>query len=132
MVPISDSVRDSLDTLSSQICAAEDFIRRQPGGESASVKLDEESWGSSSFLEVQRDSENACEICVREYIRFTDSVDLPAGKPIEEYPVMDRILLCNYIPELLDKAVAAQEGVAKNAMEAAISIEQALAKLTDY
>ena len=130
MAPISDSLRDSLTALSSQIAAAENFLQKQPGALEASVVLeDEEAWGNDAHLEVQRDTEGNCQMCVRYYRSCSDLKSLPPGRPLAEYPVSDRIKLSEYIPDLLDSVVAAEEIVATNAENATAMIEQALAKV---
>ena len=129
MVPISDSLSNSLRVLSQQIAKAEGFLKKQPGADKAFICLEaEDGFCESSYLTVIHNTDGECRICVREEFNYVGSGDLSEGKPLEDYPVSIRINLCDYIGQLLEAAVAAQEEVAENATEAANAIEQALAR----
>ena len=129
MAPISNALRDSLTALSKKIAEAEAFLKKQPGADKASVDLDDDQFGRFNYLEVMRTDDGDCRICVRCWDHPIYGDEKPEGKPIEDFPVSIRIKLCDYIEELLDGAVAAEEAVTTEAMEAADKIEQALAKV---
>ena len=141
MAPISDSLSDALDELSGQIEAAEYFLKKQPGAGKAEVALSQELFSydgnkdGQNWLGVTHDDEGNTRICVREYSdeqpgEYLDR-DFSECKPITNYPVSIRIAISGYIPRLLDFAVAAERRVAEDAIEAANSIEQALARMSE-
>ena len=103
-------------------------LEKQPGAERASLELPEELLARDQYLEVMRNDEGDFSICVRDRSGIFNDAPLD-GKPIMDYPVSVRIELAEFIPDLLDNAVACESEVAADAMEAGNLIQQALARL---
>jgi len=125
MAPISESLRNSLDALSIQLDAAESLLCKLPGVELASVEVPGED---GYFLEVIREADRSVQICLQHYDSAGE--EAIASTPLKSLPITDRIELSQYIPELLDRVVNAQDQVAALAEEAAAVIEQALANVS--
>lgn len=121
MSPISNDLADGLDSLKQQIFDAEAALCKIPGATKVSIELANDT-ETSCFLEF-----SGSEFQVDVFHHGTD--ETIESRKLSELPVPKRIELSKLIPQFIERAIAHEAEIAKEASEAAASIQQKLAEL---